>query len=124
KQLNTVDGKISTPGSLPTPPANVVLKDNNGKTEQEWRDRAASLRAGAAESRERVAKLESESKRLENDFYAWSDGNYRDSVIKPSWDRAREDLKQARAALDEAEASLANLGEEARKAGAPPGWIR
>ena len=28
------------------------------------------------------------SRKLENDFYAWDDGYYRDRVIKPAWDRA------------------------------------
>ncbi|MCE7957802.1 MAG: hypothetical protein DYH06_07660, partial [Acidobacteria bacterium ACB2] len=61
---------------------------------------------------------------LENDFYAWSDGNYRDQVIKPAWDKAREDLKKARAEVDAAKATEDGLAEEARKAGAPPGWVR
>jgi len=123
KRISTVDGKVSAPAG-PTPPEEIVLKDNNGVTEQQWRDRAASLRRNVAQTRERVEHLESEAKRLENDFYAWSDGNYRDNVIKPSWDRAKEDLKNARADLDQAETALSNLDEEARKAGAPPGWIR
>jgi DNA repair exonuclease SbcCD ATPase subunit len=123
KTLNTVDGKISAPQGVPTP-SEIVLKDNNGRTEQEWRERAKTLRNDVAGAKERVSKFETEAKRLENDFYAWSDGNYRDNVIKPSWDRAREDLKKARTDLDSAQTALDGLADEARKAGAPPGWIR
>ncbi|HTR02871.1 MAG TPA: hypothetical protein VMN82_06710 [Thermoanaerobaculia bacterium] len=72
----------------------------------------------------RVAELEATTKKLENDFYAWDDGQYRDRVIKPSWDRSRTDLETARQELAEAEKDLADLPEKARKAGAQPGWIR
>ncbi|HKC25976.1 MAG TPA: hypothetical protein VKF32_14615 [Thermoanaerobaculia bacterium] len=125
KQLSEVSGTISVPTPAPRAEGSeIVLKDYNGKTEQAWRDQAVALRKDAADTRERVQHLESESKRLENDFYAWSDGNYRENVIKPSWDRAKEDLAKARAQLDQAESALSNLEDEARKAGASPGWVR
>ena len=71
-----------------------------------------------------VKRLEEETRRLENDFFAWSDGAYRDGVIKPAWDRSKAELRSARESLDAANQSVADLEEEARKAGAPPGWLR
>ena len=68
--------------------------------------------------------LTATSRKLENDFYAWDDGQYRDRVIKPAWDRAKADLEQAKVELEAAEKQLADLPERARKAGALPGWIR
>jgi hypothetical protein len=128
KAVTRVDGKVSVPGAgpagVPPPTPDTTVRDNEGRTEQDWRQRAATLRRDAVQARERVRKLEAETKRLENDFYAWSDGNYRDGVIKPSWDKAREDLKAARTELDAAETALTNLEDDARKAGAPPGWLR
>ena len=79
-------------------------------------------RVTAAEAR--VASLEAETKKLENDFYAWSDGNYRDRVIRPAWDQSREELGKARKELDDARAQVKDLEEDARKSGAPPGWLR
>jgi hypothetical protein len=125
KQLSEVSGTVSVPQPAARPEASdIVLKDFNGKTEQEWRDKAASLRKDLAETRERAQRLETEAKRLENDYYAWSDGNYRENVIKPSWDRAKEDLTKARTELDQTESAVSSLEDEARKAGASPGWVR
>ena len=68
--------------------------------------------------------FEAAAHKLENDFYAWDDGQYRDRVIKPAWDRTKEDLEAARKELADAEKDLANLPERARRAGALPGWLR
>ena len=83
-----------------------------------------SARARVEELRERVRRFELESKKLENDFYSWDDGQYRDSVIKPAWDQKREELETARRDLEQAEKELSELPETARKAGALPGWLR
>ena len=125
KQLNHVSGDVSVPkSSSASAPEAAAQTDANGMTEQDWKQRAASLKASIAEGQKKVRDLETETKRLENDFYAWSDGNYRDTVIKPSWDKAKEDLKAARAQLEQSEASVSSLEDDARKAGAPPGWVR
>ncbi|MDL1948856.1 hypothetical protein FBQ97_03470 [Acidobacteria bacterium ACD] len=113
----------SAPSSPGTAPA-FVPTDNDGRTEEYWRGRARSTRIRVEGAENEARRLEAETRRLENDFYAWSDGNYRDQVIKPAWDKAREDLKKARAEVDAAKATEDGLAEEARKAGAPPGWVR
>jgi hypothetical protein len=115
-------------GSMPVPPAGVagplVLRDGKGRTEEDWRAILKKNRGQLEKAEAEVKRLELETKRLENDFYAWSDGNYRERVIRPNWDQAREDLTKARVALDAAQASRAELEEEARKSGTPPGWLR
>jgi hypothetical protein len=93
-------------------------------TEAEWKDIAAKARKRVVDDKARVAELQAATKKLENDFYAWDDGQYRDRVIKPAWDHSREDLENAKQELTAAEADLADLPEKARKAGALPGWIR
>ena len=90
---------------------------------------SGAIRRGASGNasrtrRARIADLTATSRKLENDFYAWDDGQYRDRVIKPAWDRAKADLEQAKVELEAAEKQLADLPERARKAGALPGWIR
>lgn len=108
----------------PPAPAAADFRDLQGHTEAEWRRRAHDAHAREMKAEADVKKIEVEEKRLENDFYAWSDGNYRDRVIKPSWEKAKEELKKAHLDLDQAKAASADLEEEARKAGAPPGWLR
>lgn len=142
RSLGTIDNEslrragatpVKTPAGRPRPAASsgavgavpaFVATDRDGRTEDYWRGRARSARSQVEKAESEVRRLESETRRLENDFYAWSDGNYRDQVIKPAWDKAREDLRKARADVDAATAAEAGLGEEARKAGAPPGWLR
>ena len=69
-------------------------------------------------------ELQAAATKLESDFYAWDDGQYRDRVIKPAWDRTLRELEDARRELAEAEKDLSDLPEKARRAGALPGWIR
>ncbi len=118
------------PASTPVPSAPAAAAgaasdgSATGGTEAEWRQRAAQARKRVADDKSRVAELDAATKKLENDFYAWDDGQYRDRVIKPAWDRSRSDLETAKEQLAEAEKDLADLPESARKAGALPGWIR
>ena len=115
-------------GSMPAPPAGTanqpVLRDGRGRSEEDWRGILARSRAQTEKAEADVKRLDMETKRLENDFYAWSDGNYRERVIRPNWDQARAELAKARAELDAAQTRRADLDEEARKAGTPPGWLR
>lgn len=111
----------SQPAPLPTV---APITDLQGRTEKEWRDRVSGLKSKASTSEAEVKRLEEETRRLENDFFAWSDGSYRDGVIKPAWDKAKADLRAAREELDSANQAIADLEEEARKSGAPPGWLR
>ncbi len=114
-----------TPQPTPRPSELAVLTPAAaGGGEAEWRERAHAARKRVEDSKARVAQLEAESRKLENDFYAWDDGQYRDGVIKPAWDKKREELETARRDLADAEKELADLPERARKAGALPGWIR
>jgi len=95
-----------------------------GGGEAQWRQTAAKARKRVADDKARVAELDAATKKLENDFYAWDDGQYRDRVIKPAWDHAKSELTDAKNELAEAEKDLADLPEKARQAGAAPGWIR
>jgi exonuclease VII small subunit len=83
-----------------------------------------SARTRVEELAERVRRFEQESRKLENDFYSWDDGQYRDGVIKPAWDKKREELETARRDLEQAQKELSELPEKARRAGAQPGWLR
>lgn len=103
-----------SPGASPAP----------AEDEATWRERARAARRRVEELKAEITTLEADSKQLENDFYRWDDGQYRDRVIKPAWDKKREDLETRRRQLVDAEAELADLPEKARKAGALPGWLR
>ncbi len=116
-------GKEASPAA-PSPGAPYVARDDKGRSEEDWKRLVDRSRASVQNSELRVRELETKAKQLENDFYAMSDGNRRDAVVKPAWDKAREDLEKARQELEDARKAFDDLSEEARKSNAPPGWLR
>jgi hypothetical protein len=131
----TDKGKVSTSEVMPAPTASASSERSTtrpsderaepaGEGEEYWRGEARRVRERVALLKEEIARLEDEVKKRESEFYSWDDGAYRDRVIKPAWDKAREQLATARQELPLAEKDLADLPDRARRAGAPPGWLR
>jgi hypothetical protein len=126
----TAKGASKTPAAStarkePTPaPTYDVPRDDQGRSEAQWKATMDHARSLVGDGERRVRELETKSKQLENDFYAQSDGYRRDGVIKPAWDKSRDDLAKARVDLDAARKSLEDLSEDARRSNAPPGWLR
>lgn len=114
----------NAPSPTPTPNAPVGPLDDKGRSEADWRALVSRQNALVLDGEARVRELETKSKQLENDFYAMSDGNRRDAVVKPAWDKARDDLAKARLEIEGARKAFEDLAEEARKSNAPPGWLR
>jgi hypothetical protein len=110
--------------AIPSLSAPYVARDDKGRSEDDWKSLVDRSKAAVANGALRVRELETKAKQLENDFYAMSDGNRRDAVVKPAWDNAREDLAKARQELEDARKAFDDLSEEARKSNAPPGWLR
>ena len=110
----------------PTPPPEAVpeYRDASGRTEADWKRLVAVARETADRTSAELAAAQAEVRRLENDFYAWSDGNYREQVIRPAWDQAKEKARLLEVEAGKARAAMADLEEEARKSGTPPGWLR
>ena len=85
----------------PPPRRRAAVPDGapRGGGEAEWQETARRARK-RVDGRARPASPSSTAtaKKLENDFYAWDDGQYRDRVIKPAWDRARSELEDGQAA--------------------------
>lgn len=108
----------------PGPEAAPEYRDASGRTEADWRERAAAARELVDQTSAALTAAQAEVRRLENDFYAWSDGNYRERVIRPAWDQAKERAQNLEAEAEKARTALADLEDEARKSGTPPGWLR
>lgn len=119
----TVKGGAAAKTPVPPTPF-PEYRDASGRTEADWRARAFHARERIDRTAAEVATAQAEVRRLENDFYAWSDGNYREKVIRPAWDQAKENLRALEAEAENAKAAMADLEEEARKSGTPPGWLR
>jgi hypothetical protein len=95
-----------------------------GPDEQYWRDRVREIRQRWADSAAQVPTLEERVAELRRRFYETDDAYYRDTRIKPAWDRAIDQIAQARAESEVHRAELEAALEEGRRAGALPGWLR
>ena len=92
--------------------------------ERYWRDRVSSLRTQWQDLVLEEERLEREVNGLRRDYYQEDDGYYRDTEIKPDWDRAWERLQQTRQDILDTIDELDRTMEDGRRAGALPGWLR
>jgi hypothetical protein len=90
--------------------------DNFGHDESYWRDRKKFWEKRLEESQ----RLYDEARRQ---FNLSLQRHYSANQYKRMKD-ARQDMARLQAEVDKARQTLAGLPEEARKAGAPPGWVR
>jgi hypothetical protein len=89
------------------------------RSEAEWRSRFQAARARVTAAREQVSVLEG--------LYLGQGGYYVDAqgrTVIESVEELQRLNREAKAELEEAETSLKDLQEEARRAGIPPGWLR
>ena len=95
------------------------------RNEEFWRNRTMQLREAAQEADNKVKELEARIAALRNDM---SPSNVQDPNRLQSRDRelreAMDSLDATRSAAETARKALADLEEEARRAGVPPGWVR
>jgi predicted nucleic acid-binding Zn-ribbon protein len=93
--------------------------------ESSWRAEAGRRRDAVKVADSRVQMLEAQVAGLRSDM---SPTNTQDPNRLQNQDRelrqALDNLEAARRELDTARQSLANLDDEARRAGVPPGWVR
>jgi hypothetical protein len=115
-----------TPSPSPTPEG-----ESRGAPRDEtyWRNRATGLQKAVAAAEQRVAKAQA-------DYDGARKGNLQplpiDALsqqppipqVNADADRLQKELEDAKSALAQAQQALTDLEEEARKAGAPPGWLR
>ncbi len=104
------------------PPAESASGEESG--EAYWRERVRGARLRWRDLLAEITRLESEVADLRRRFYAEDDGFYRDSQIKPAWDRALDRLGETRDEVRRARDNLQTILEEGRRAGALPGWLR
>lgn len=109
----------STDASQPPDEAEEVWRK-----EQYWRALVLDIRVAWRDSIDRIAELETDIATLRRDFYAEDDPFYRDSQIKPAWDRALDELAASKRAAERHEAELEEAIGEGHRRGALPGWLR
>ncbi len=119
-----------SPASSPGEPSSTAAAGNLttprelGDEEAYWRGQVLQARMNWAAAAEENRALKSKVAELRQRFYAEEDPYYRDSQIKPSWDRALDRLEETREAIEEYRIEVRNVLEAGRRAAALPGWLR
>jgi hypothetical protein len=98
--------------------------DLDAEDEEYWRRLVYDLRREWRNAYDDIEEYESEIARLRRDFYAEDDPFYRDSQIKPAWDKALKDLEEAQRTVERSQEELEKAMDEGHRAGALPGWLR
>ena len=113
------------PQPAPTPLPTATTDDSADRRAQEvgWRTRAQRARQVVAQTAARVTALEQQIARVAGDTMASTDTN---QILRLQTQRQslEAQLNDAREASKTAQEQLADVEEEARRAGVPPGWIR
>jgi hypothetical protein len=117
-QLTIADPKKTAPSAADAA-ALKTLKD-----EKYWRDRALDIRTRLSKATDRFDELELAATGWRRRFYSEEDPYFRDSKIKPEWDRVLNQLEETRTEIDSTRKELDSFLEEGREAGALPGWLR
>jgi hypothetical protein len=99
----------------------VEREDERG--ESWWRQRMAAARERVERSRLFADALQSRVNGLTADFAARDDPAAR-AAVRTDLDKALAELERVGGEISEQERALAELEEEARRAGVPPGWLR
>jgi hypothetical protein len=117
------EGAQATPGAAPETKKAETDKEDPTKTEDYWRDRMAAATAELDRNEVLLEALQSRVNALATDFVNRDDPAQR-AVIANNRQRALEEMAVTRDKVQKLKQQIADIEEEARKAGVPPGWLR
>ncbi|MEW6364263.1 MAG: hypothetical protein AB1714_06445 [Acidobacteriota bacterium] len=114
---------VTSPVTAPAAPAPEVEPKSRGQDESYWRSRTSQFVKAKADAQARVDELQSQLNMLYPVMWATDDPARRAELMNQV-DAKEKAIAAARQALAKANEDLDNLADEARRAGALPGWVR
>jgi hypothetical protein len=93
------------------------------RDEAYWRARMTEAREKVRRSEMFAEALQTRINSLTNDFFRWDDPYQREQINQQRNDALAE-LERVKKEIEEQNQAIADLEEEARRAGVPPGWLR
>ena len=120
------DAETDAPGEPGAPETESEAPPTKAETagdEQRWRNRMAEARQALEAAERRAAELQARANRLWADFTGRDDPAQR-AAIEQERQAALDELEETEAEADELARTIADLRDEARRAGVPPGWLR
>jgi hypothetical protein len=106
----------------PTGDAQAAAGDS-AQAEQQWRARIQSARSELQRNELFLEALQSRINALTTDFVNRDDPAQR-AVIANDRQRALAEMERVKATIESLRKQIADIEEEARRAGVPPGWLR
>jgi hypothetical protein len=107
-------------GDAGKPPTDEEARDND---EKRWRARMAEAREALSRNEIFAQALQSQINALQADFVARDDPAQR-AVIDTQRKKSLAQLDRVKAEIVTQKKAIADMEEEARQAGVPPGWLR
>jgi hypothetical protein len=118
------DAQANTEGDNATTPKEKKPETDSNNNEEYWRNRREDVDQKLESAKAKVDQIQSEINTLTAAFYAESDGVGQRPVIEQERIERLKALDDAKADLQAAQEESEGLEDEARKAGALPGWVR
>lgn len=111
----------SQPEATQTPE---TAQPDRATDEQYWRNRYKEAVERVEQAEKKLNDLQSDVNALTRAFYAEGDGVAQRGVIERERNQRLADIEKGKQELAEAKQALTDLEDEARRAGAMPGWVR
>jgi hypothetical protein len=124
--LPTPSQQPALPPAAPAADAQAPKKDALKEPEKDeawWHDRITRVRDGLQRSQVFAEALQSRINALTADFVN-RDDPYQRAKIAEDRQKAIAELDRVKSEIEQATKEIADIEEEARQAGIPPGWIR
>lgn len=112
-----------TPAKDPAAEEKPAAKAEDQKDEAWWRQRMAQAREDLRRGEMFAEALQTRINSLANDF-ASRDDPYQRARVAEDRQKAMAEMDRVRTDLDAQKKKIADIEEEARQAGVPPGWVR
>ncbi|MBI2817998.1 MAG: hypothetical protein HYX72_13775 [Acidobacteria bacterium] len=92
--------------------------------EKQYRDRFAKLRESLAYEEKKLDVLQRELNLAQTQFYSDPNAALREQTFRTEINQRTQEIERQRATVANAKQAIADLEEELRKKGLPPGWAR
>jgi hypothetical protein len=115
--------EAAKPAETTTKPAEPPKPEEPAKDQAYWSGRMKELRTQLDRDQTFAEALQSRINSLSADFVNRDDPAQR-GVIERDRQKAVSELARVSKSIEDGKKAIADLEEEARKAGAPPGWLR
>ncbi len=117
----------ATPGEKPKegkPAESAEGKKSRAELEKEYREKAGKLREALALEERKLEVLQRELNMANVQFYSDPNAALREQTARAEITARQQELEQQKGAIAASRKAIADLEEELRRKGLPPGWAR